>query len=367
MEKEEDKSQIIDMNGKVVIDSSYNPEYFEDLEVWLIKSSLYDKNLKQISGDGYKIYHIEDNYFQWNDRESKTAGIMNEKGKILYKYTFQSDENFMSIDSSDKDEDLKDLYCVVNIENKKYGIVNCKNGKLVYDFGDKKIFSNGDNTFKIYNSSMSEVLDNIFINNDKVLYHSNGKNVGLTYRNGYLHINDYSNYQTSYLDIKTGKIVDKVDNTTTVELSDWEKKNDMTVYECETGVGLKSKDKVVVDCVWDSIRIFDYPVYDYLVSKNKKYIITKKDDSYYLVDLKNSKTIKEFKTKHIRNANNSPFIYYDDENDNYVIYNVVTDKEVTVKNDVDIWLRSNYVIVEEDNKYNYYNSDLKLIYTASEK
>ncbi len=141
----------------------------------------------------------------------------------------------------------------------------------------------------------------------------------------------------------------------------------MTVYECETGVGLKSKDKVVVDCVWDTIRIFDYPVYDYLVSKNKKYIITKKDDSYYLVDLKNSKTIKEFKTKRFRNSNNSPFIFYDDENDNYVIYNVVTDKEVTVKNDVDIWLRSNYVIVEEDNKYNYYNSDLKLIYTASEK
>ena len=44
-------------------------------------------------------------------------------------------------------------------------------------------------------------------------------------------------------------------------------------------------------------------------------------------------------------------------------YNLITDKTLSVENELELYRYSNYITLKEDNKLNYYNTDLKLIYT----
>ena len=92
--------------------------------------------------------------------------------------------------------------------------------------------------------------------------------------------------------------------------------------------------------------------------------MAEKDDKTYIVNLKNGKTVAEFNASYIYDDELSTFIYYDDKSTNkWVVYNLLTGKEMAIDKQNDLDTYSNYITVEEGNKVNYYNANLKLIYT----
>ena len=122
----------------------------------LNNGKLYNGSLEIISADDVVVEYEKYGYLNWEKDSNKTAGIMNYKGKITYTYNFLDGEYYIDIQPSSNDNTLKERYCRVNIDNKKYAIVNCDTGNVVYDFTDKYISVDGDNIFHISDHSSFE-------------------------------------------------------------------------------------------------------------------------------------------------------------------------------------------------------------------
>lgn len=90
----------------------------------------------------------------------------------------------------------------------------------------------------------------------------------------------------------------------------------------------------------------------------------KKDSKSFIFDLKNNETIYEINSSYVTSYTDSTFISYTDENRNKVIYNLLTGKSITITIDDSYNIYSNYIKVKHDKKYDYYNTNLKLIYTS---
>lgn len=370
--KEDDKEiyQIIDKKGKVKFASEYsgNIEYDSTNDVWFLNNKLYNGNLKQISKDDLAVKNAGNGYFSWTNDEKKTAGIMNSKGKVTYTYNFLDEEYYLSIDASETADGLTEHYCVININNKKYAIVNCDSGKIVYNFTDKYITESENNVFKVMDHSTFEVLSTMFISKDKIAYESSSDSVYLEYDlSGYIKITDYNNSyddRYKYYDIKEQKIVDKKNSEDANTISKWENLTGLNKFSCDNGKGLMKGEKVVLSCEWSDINFFDTLLYQYLKNQGKDYILASKDKKTYLVNLKNGKTITEFNSSSVISDPLSTFLYYKDKDTNkIVVYNLISGKNYTTAEDNSINIYSNYITIKENNKLSYYNTKLKLIYT----
>ena len=200
--------QIIDQKGKVKKQADISIEYIEETESWIIDSELYNKSMKKISPEGVRVSHKEDTYFLWVNSKENTGGIMNEKGKQVYTYNFQSGETAIYLTVPRTDENQKDKYCIVNVAS-KYGIVNCDTGVVVRELSDDRISSNTDNVFTVKEKSTYNFKEIIYVQDDKVMYTSNNKEIDLYYYTDYVSIRDgaadWDNRYT-YLNTKTGEV-----------------------------------------------------------------------------------------------------------------------------------------------------------------
>lgn len=364
--------QIIDKKGNVKATAKYSSdiEYVDDYDIWIINDQLYNGSLNKISADGIKVDYEKYGYLRWENDSNKTAGIMNTSGKVTYTYKFADGEDYLGVSPSDTDKTLKERYCRITIENNKYGIVNCNTGKVVYDYTDKYISDEDDNIFEVSVKDNYEFVSIMYIQNDKIIYQSSSKNVDLYYSSyGYVQIRDddkdYSQ-KYSYIDVSTGQITDKQPSSSndTDDLDEWEEFSKLTKFSCSTGYGLMSGDKEKIPCEWSEIEYFDLLLYKYLSSNGKKYVMAKKDDKTYLLNLKDGKAAAEFNSTYIYTDSDSTFIYYEDSKTNKkIIYNLITGKSISVENETNLDTYSNYITLEEDGKLNYYNMNLKLIYT----
>ena len=374
VEDEDGLVSLIDTNGKVVmnVNSSYSIKYYEEYDIWVIDDKLYDGSLKQISKEGLTVDYKKNGYLKWKDDRNKKGGIMNSAGKITYTYDFQSDDDYIGIEVSYIEELLKDRYCRVNINNDKYAIVNCNSGKVIYDYTNKLISLKDNNIFGISEKDTYETIAYIYIQDDKILYQTENKKQELDDVNidkGYIKIEDKDTYKTiGYIDINKGKVVserpsdDKEEN---LNLNEWEKMTEITTVKCNSKYSLKKKDKQLLECEWDDFDYFNLNVYKYLQSKGKSYILGKKDGKNYLIDVNSGKIVSEFNSKSVSDSSSSLFINYKDKDTNKrVIYNLETGKSIEIDTTDDYDIYSNYITVEVDNKVNYYNKDLKLIYTS---
>ena len=126
------------------------------------------------------------------------------------------------------------------------------------------------------------------------------------------------------------------------------------------------KNKMVIPCKYSNISTFQEPLNTYLKTKNKNYIIATTDDKTQLINLKNKKVVKEFNTTRLVDKYEGPFVCYY-QNDDVVIYNILTKKEIKIKDATINLVGSNYIsTITTSGKLNYYNSNLKLIYSTKE-
>ena len=365
--------EIIDGKGNVILTpkSYYSVDYITDLDVWVIDDRLYNSELKPISAEGIEVDYEEEGYFSWEDSVKKQGGIMNASGKKTYTYNFKSGEDYIGIDVSENDPILKDRYCRITVDNEKYAIVNCDNGKVIYDYTDKYISLEDDNIFEISDKDSYKTLFSLYIQGDKVLYQTENGNIELYggyVDNGYISVYDNNEYKyIAYIDIKEGKVVSERPTNSSYEnssLNEWEIKTGITEFECNYKYGLKKDDKILVECGWDDIDYLSLPLYEYLESKGKSYVLGEKDSKMYLINIKNGKVIDEFNSSSVYDSSSSTFLYYTDKDTKKkVIYNLATNKSLVLDDHDDYDIYSNYVTVESGNKINYYNTDLKLIYT----
>lgn len=362
--------QVIDKSGNVKATAGYSSDikYIEEANIWIINDQLYDDSLKKLSPDDVEVSYKDAGYLKWSNKTDNTAGIMNSSGKITYTYKFVNNENYFNFDPSDNAETLKENYCKVNIENKKYGIVNCDTGKIVYDYIDKYISNEDNNMFEIETKSNYEFVSIMYIQNDKIVFQSSSKNVSLYYSNyGYIEIIDKDkayDERYSYIDISKGQITDKKPSSSSNTNDEWEEFTKITKFSCNSGYGLMSGEKIKIPCEWSNIKYFDLMLYKYLSSKGKEYVITQKDGKSYLINLKDGKAVAEFNASNIYLDDDSTFIYYRDaETSQDIIYNLITGKSLTIENNTNFTIYKNYITLREDGKLNYYNTDLKLIYT----
>lgn len=367
-------TSLIDTKGNVVltVDKYATIKYNSEYDLWIIDKKLYDGNLKQLTDDNTEVDYVEDGYFRWVDDTKKQGGIMNASGKKLYTYNFKAGESYINIEVSDNENILKENYCRVNIENKRYAIVNCDTGKVVYDFTDYFITLEDNNIFEFSDKDSYKTQFYLYVQNDKVIYQTKNKDYELDdyyIDRGYIEIEDEEEYEViSYIDVKEGKVVkEKPDYSSeeSLSLSDWEIKSGLTEIKCNSNYGLKKGDKIVIECGWSDFEYLSIPVYEYLESKGKPYVLGEKDSKTYLINVKTGKIDGELNSTYIYDSSSSTFVYYTDRDTNKkVIYNLSTNKSLVLEKYDDYDIYSNYITIEVDKKINYYNTDLKLIYST---
>ena len=123
---------------------------------------------------------------------------------------------------------------------------------------------------------------------------------------------------------------------------------------------------ITLPCEWDRLTYLETDLYKYLDSNGKKYIYGKKDEKWYLIDIKEKKAIVEFNASYIYNdIYNTTFIYYTDETTNIKkVYNLLTNKSLTVDKNKTLRVYSNYITLKdtENEILKYYNTDMKMIF-----
>ena len=192
--------QLIDKKGNAKAQAEYYTDikYVSEYNIWIINDQLYNSSLKKISSDKVKVEYEKYGYLSWEDVDQKSAGIMNTSGKVTYTYKYQTGEDYFSITPSDTDSTLTERYCITNVDNEKYAIVNCDTGKLVYDYTENYISDEDDNIFQVSKHDPWEFVTLMYVQNNKIAYQTNSKNVDLDYySSGYVQIRDedkdYSN------------------------------------------------------------------------------------------------------------------------------------------------------------------------------
>lgn len=366
--------QIIDNKGKVKKETDRAIEYIEETDSWIIEEELYNNKMKKISPEGVRVDHKEDNYFLWVNSKENTGGLMNEKGKQIYTYNFKEGESSIYVTVPSTDDDQTEKYCIINV-SRKYGLVNCDTGAVVRELSDDRISSNTDNVFEIEDSSYN-FKETIYVQNDKVLYSTTNEDIRITYYKDYLSLRDgaatdWKNRYT-YFDFKKGEVVkeqpyyaDEDDEEDEDDLNEWEKETKNKYFSCSNGYGLMNDEVITLPCEWDSLEYLNLDLYKYLKSNKKDYIYGKKDSKWYLIDLNQKKAIVEFNSSYITKKEQTTFIYYTDSAaDNKKVYNLLSNKSLSIDKGKSLTINSNYITVKdsEANTLKYYNTDLEMIY-----
>lgn len=366
--------QIIDNKGKVKKQADRGIEYVEETESWIIDDELYNKSMKKISPENVRVDHEDDNYYVWVNSKANTGGIMNEKGKITYTYSFQEDETSIYITVPSIDDTQTERYCIVNVSD-KYGIVNCATGTEIYPMTENVRISGSDNIFTVKQRSTYDLVEIMYVQNDKKMYSSTSEDIDLYYYPGYVTIRDGSksyDERYTYLHTATGEIKDSQPSSSDYDddddetlLDPWESYTKTKKFSCSTGYGLMNDDQVTLPCEWDRLSYVDLDLYKYLKSNKKNYIFGEKDDKWYLIDISTKKGIVEFNASYIYPQEDSTFMYYTDrETKNKKAYNLLSNKSLSIDSDKTLTIYSNYITVKDKTagKLKYYNTDMTMIY-----
>ena len=375
--KDKEIYQIIDKNGnnKTPVEIYSEPRYYQEYGIWVIGNEIYDSKLNKISPENLELEYLGEGYFVWRDRESgnEASGLMNIKGEITYTYHQQGDGyKYVMYDVSKNNEIFEETYCRVNISNDEYGIVNCDTGKIVYGFTENYVFVDKNNIFRIYTDDSFSNSTEAYIQNDKIVYQTSSSGSDISFNHdGYIEIEE--NDTTKYIDIKTGKIMTTNPNQTNENIDiDPEDLIDELTYGYrelyESGkYGLISNNKVVVQPEYDDVEFLNSTLYNYIKKeKGQELILLEKNNQTLLMNIKNKKILTAFDSTSVKDYDDSSFlkisIYEDYTIKNYLIYNILSGKSITINADDKVDIYSNYIIVENKEKKTYYNTDLTQIY-----
>lgn len=356
------KYQIIDKKGKVKYESDTysNIDYDKENDIWVIDGTLYDGNMNKITEGIYVQYEgYGYSYYESNNE----SGIIDSKGKIVFKW---NDEN-INLDISDSD--TKDHYAeVTNLEDKDL-IISLETGKILFENPDTSkynIMASDDNIFELYDRRTYDEVDYLWFKDNKLAFRLNGPAYSVELKTQNLLEIDYGTYYEDYgktqrkyyYDYKNDKLLENyIEEETGFSIGDY------VQFSCSSKEGLMKNDKIVLPCEYDNMKYLNNNVYEYLHTKNKDLIILEQNDNICLYNINNKKCVYKFKTTNINDIDvyDSTFITYTDNNDNNVVYNILSNKEMIFDEYSDIEVYSNNITIEKDNVISYYNVSLNKI------
>lgn len=365
------KNAIIDRKGKILFtaEKSESISYNAETEIWTIGDQIYDKKLKKILPDGQEVYDEEDGYYLVVDSNNIYDGkntIYNRKGKAVYSY--ESNSNYWDV--TDYIDDFEQAYASLKVGDNNFTIVNLDSGKIVaenlkYD----SVWADEYTSFCLYDNGCNK---NLIVWNDKVTKEYDYK-IDLIYygegKNGYYKIYDDSSsksqHDTEYFDLKTTQISTEAPKSddSSEDLSEWEIATNSTIFSCSAGYGLMINKAQAIPCEYKHIRTPDTITYEYLKGKGKNYVIGNKDEKSYVLQAKNGKVVTEFNTSYLDFELLSSFVGEEEEDGKYHVYNLATGKSAMIEADRISYNPMYIRIKKSDDKYEYYNKNLKLFYT----
>ena len=372
--KKDKKYKLIDKSGKVKFETDVknNIEYIEEFKIWIINENLYDSNLGKLNDKNVTVRYQSDGYLKWKNSSKKLAGIMDYTGKITYKYKLENEKSHFGILAIGSQNDTKDSnkYCVINSDNKEYAIVNCKTGKVIYDYSENFISNEKATFYDIKTNKNYSFVERIIVINDEIVYKSKNKDEIIYNYDNYFTITNTPDRKYLYLSKKDGKITEEQPDVKDIDIDDITPESimDIKVYKCDVGFGIKSDNGKKLACEWKDIKLFDNSVTNYLVKKNKYYVIAQDNEKYYIINISNNKKLAEFNSNNVIINDGALFAeFIDIDNGDKIVYSLTTNKSKNFDKDSNISLYNNYFTVKKDGKTEYYNLKLKLIYTVENK
>lgn len=131
------------------------------------------------------------------------------------------------------------------------------------------------------------------------------------------------------------------------------------VANCANGQGVKRGNSFVLDCKWANIHFFDGMTANYLESEGKN-LAYSESNKVSILDWSKNKEIASFDGE-LEDATQTSFVAIRN-GENVTLYNLVTEKSAKLKA-TRVSLQPQYAKVYFADKVEYYNRDLKLIYT----
>lgn len=333
--KKDDSYYLIDEEGNIKLKGN-NISYVKDIGEYLVDGILYDYKLKKVSSYNNLSYILEGFYLYNMDN---TSGIINYKGKLIYK----EENGNIEIICKEKDSYLNGLYAVIKKDN-KYGIINLYNGMIIIEYQDKEIVPLGNNFFKMNN-------DYLYLDENRVAVKSRNEISFYNIVEGILNVNN-----KKYI-LERAEYRDNIDIQNVTSTTKFENETGITKYISKTGVGLIENNKVIVSPIYEDIVFIDYDIYNCVFNNTgNKIVLLLLDGKTYLYSYNTKKILYIFDTSSIEVNNNTSFIKYTDSNGNRFVYNLLTNKYGYYKEDYIFY--SNYM--KTNGKI--YNIDLEKIY-----
>lgn len=371
VEKGSTKYYVIDKKGREKISSDSRINYIAEYGLYIIDNKLYSNNLKRLTDDSMEVSYRDFgfcSYTKYNkDKTAIEGGILNSSGKKVFTYKFKDSENFFTCTISEADERLGENYAKVNVDNQKYAIVNLKNGKKICDFTENSIIVEENNIFKILSNTEKKI---ICVVKDKIVYETTDS-VDISYYDIdkkiiqiYDSNKDYSN-KYSYYDISKKSFLQSKP-----ERENYESLSSLTGYTSFTvndKHGVMKGEKIILPCEYDDIEFLSPTVFKFIKStNNQELVFAKSNGTYSVINLKNKKSVFDFKAPLIDTYSTSTFVKakLSDSNET-VVYNMNSKKSMTFDSESSIDVYANYIIVTKGQTKTYYNTKFKKIYTVS--
>ena len=349
---------LINNTGEILYKSKDSIKYYPTTNSWVIGDKLYynnrlvKDNINVDNNMNYKGY-----YFAFVDKDEQ--GIISYDGTISYR-SKPKKYNHFTLETTSILPNEQNNYCLLN-DNYTYLVINCNTGNIIINNKSQKIL---------------ELLPHLYSINDTIYYiNRSGELVSFKVDTS---IDDlYVEYLDDDKLLIDNFIYDILTNTklslNEVDVHSLNLKNIESLLNIQkeyclnvdkVNYGLKYNGEEIIPCENTNIIYFANSIIDSLQSEQKIYIIINNNKKNMLYDVKNKSIILE------NVLNYSPysiFLKYKEDN-NYYIYNIITDEKIKTPQNTSLELHSNYFMIEKysnettDTNREYYNDGFKNIY-----
>lgn len=366
--------QVIDKKGKVKATTTLATriKYVSKYSIWIIDGVLYNGKMKAITKEGVSVRYVDYGFLEYTDIKNGKTGIMNSKGKVIYSWNYSN----CDISISKVDDNVKEYYARISNGDDKVGIINLQNGKMVYE--DSKadvhyISVDDDNIFYIEDDKTYDFESALYIENGKIAFKYDKEEVELSYYTENVLRIEFENYKSysdkyKYYDLTSKKLLSEKPTEVDDNLSEVELAMNIKKYSCGDTYGIMSGDKVFVSCVYDRIEFLPTELNEYMSKKyNENIILARKNENTIVMNYKTKKELFVFNSKYVDTDYDSTFITGSSENGETIVYNLISKKSMKFDKNTKVTKASNYIVAKKDNISVYYNTNLKQIYSDTQK
>ena len=289
---------------------------------------------------------LDNNVFYIKQENGNNNYFVINNDKVIYETT-----NYKRL----RIEDLDSNIALGIKENTKIDYINLTNGEIINTDDDIEYsYSDGVIVYKKYDFELKKEIYTIYTPNKTLGTISDIKLNDTKYKNDYMKVKTEND---KYIFInKKGKIITKKEYD---YASDFDK-NGYAIVSNDNSIGvINSKGEEIIPLKYDETILMDDVLFNTIKNNTKKELfIVKQNEKYGILDSKGNVVIKPIYDGFDVITTKYPIIegIYNNE---IIIINLETFKDINVKVNGDVEVYDNYMIING----NYYNYDGKLIYT----